>query len=338
MTHISSKLLRNSRTAGVAEKTVIALERHTQRIRTAVESGEAARSMLVASWSRCIHSHGLDPTREQPRHVLTEAELKSATEPIESLLFSAETTLERLRTSTEGGGVCILFAGADGIPVRWYGQQADMDDLWDWGLCPGVDWSEKAGGTNGIGTCLVEKSPLSVHREQHFYERDIDISCAVAPIFNHSGLLAGALDITLYGTAATGIFSSFALAAVSEAARQIEISHFHYVFNTARILSVADRQCSGAGLLAVDADDVVVGATRSARLKFELTDEHLRDGVSAMDILGDRNDDLENAERGAIRRALARSSGNVTAAARALNVSRSTMKRKLRQYGVKRKA
>lgn len=74
------------------------------------------------------------------------------------------------------------------------------------GLCPGVDWSEKAGGTNGIGTCLIEKSPLTVHREQHFYKRDIDISCAVAPIFDHSGLLAGALDITLYGMAATDIF------------------------------------------------------------------------------------------------------------------------------------
>jgi len=315
-----------------------ALERHSQRIRTAVESGEAARSMLAASWSRCIHSHGLDPTCEQPRHVLTEAELKSATEPVEALLFSAEAILERLHSSTEGGGVCILFSGADGVPVRWYGQQGDMDNLWHWGLCPGVDWSEKAGGTNGIGTCLIEKSPLTVHREQHFYKRDIDISCAVAPIFDHSGLLAGALDITLYGMAATDTFSNFALAAVSEAARQIEINHFHHVFNTARILSVVDRQRSGAGLLAVDVDDVVVGATRSARVILELTDEHLRNGVSAVDLFGDRDDDLESAERGAIRRALTRSKGNVAAAARALSVSRSTMKRKLRQYGVKRKA
>ncbi|MES0101081.1 GAF domain-containing protein [Mesorhizobium sp. M0019] len=263
--------------------------------------------------------------------------MREATEPVEAILFSAQAVLDRLHTSTEGSGACILFAGIDGVPIRWYGQRGDADDLRQWGLCPGVDWSEQAGGTNGIGTCLVERTPLTVHREQHFYTRDIDISCAVAPIFDHAGLVAGALDISLYGTAATGIFSSFALAVVSEAARQIEIDHFHHKFPTARIVSLPDRQRSGTGLLAVDADDVVIGATRSARLTLKLTDKHLREGVSAMDLLGDREDGLANAERGAIRRALVRNKGNVSGVARALNVSRATMKRKLNLYGLKRK-
>ena len=44
--------------------------------------------------------------------------------------------------------------------------------------------------------------------------------------------------------------------------------------------------------------------------------------------------DLLEAERGAVRRALARTGGNVSAAARALGVSRATLHRKLHRLGL----
>jgi transcriptional regulator of acetoin/glycerol metabolism len=316
---------------------MLAIDRHAAKIRTAAESGDAARSALVASWRRCTHGYGLDPADEKPQRVLTEAEFRMSVERIEPLLFSARATLDRLHRSLESSGVCILFAGPDGVPVHWRGIQSDADELRQWGLWPGVDWSEQVEGTNGIGTCLVEKSALTVHREQHFYARDIDISCAVAPVFDHIGTLAGALDVTLYGTATLSTSAGLILTVVADAARQIEIDHFHHIFHSARIVSIPIQSRSGAALLAVDADDVILGATRAARRILYLTDARMRDGVCARDLLGRVEDDFAQAERATIRRALMRNNGNVSAAAKSLDISRATIKRKLNQYGLKRK-
>lgn len=56
-------------------------------------------------------------------------------------------------------------------------------------------------------------------------------------------------------------------------------------------------------LLAVGADDVIVGASRSARLELKLSDNQLREGTSARDLLEATLDDIHLAERGTIRRA-----------------------------------
>jgi transcriptional regulator of acetoin/glycerol metabolism len=51
--------------------------------------------------------------------------------------------------------------------------------------------------------------------------------------------------------------------------------------------------------------------------------------------MGETGADLERAERGALRRALASSGGNVSAAARALGISRATLHRKMRSLGIR---
>jgi transcriptional regulator of acetoin/glycerol metabolism len=61
--------------------------------------------------------------------------------------------------------------------------------------------------------------------------------------------------------------------------------------------------------------------------------------VPAADLLGGSrpvSKDLDQAERAALQQALARSSGNVSAAAQALGISRATLHRKLRRLGLQR--
>ncbi len=312
---------------------------HAARICTAVASGEAAQSQLVASWSRCIGGYGLDPMRAQPPHILTAAELRNSVEEMDEILFAARAALERLHAVSQGTKACILFAGQSGILVHSSVPLSDAAELHRLGLHPGVDWNEQTEGTNGIGTCLVEKSPLLIHKEQHFYERHMSVSCAAAPIFDHVGEIAGALDVTIYGPDTDGTWPAHMVSLVAETARQIEIDYFHQKFSAARIISVAGRSSrSGAALLAVDGDDVVVGATRGARTALKLTDRQLREGICARDLFDNTPDDLSQAERSIIRRALVRSKGNVSAAANLLNISRATMKRKLAYYDLRKKS
>ena len=55
-----------------------ATENHLATIETALARGEAARSPVVASWSRSARLHGLDPTRPGAADRMTAQELSLA--------------------------------------------------------------------------------------------------------------------------------------------------------------------------------------------------------------------------------------------------------------------
>jgi transcriptional regulator of acetoin/glycerol metabolism len=88
--------------------------------------------------------------------------------------------------------------------------------------------------------------------------------------------------------------------------------------------------------LAVDGDDIVVGATRAARKAFGLGQAAAIRPVPASDIFGreDGPRGFEKAERAAVIRALARADGNVSGAARALGIGRATLYRRMKRLGL----
>lgn len=315
------------------------VDRHADRIRDAVASDAAARSALIASWRRSADLHRLDPeARTTPRRI-GEGELRRARERIAPLVRAAQASLDRLYLAVGGVGCCVLLADRDGVPVDRRGAPADDETFDAWGLWPGAVWSEDAEGTNGIGTCLVEQRPLTIHRDQHFLTRNTGLSCTTAPIFDHQGRLAAALDVSSCRADLTEGFANLIAAAAIDAARRIEAENFRLSYPAARILLAPTSDRSGGALVAVDADDLVVGATRSARLGLGLTCELLARPLPAASLFGDAASDHEDflhAERTVLQRALARSDGNVSAAAQGLGVSRATLHRKLKRLGIAR--
>lgn len=93
-----------------------------------------------------------------------------------------------------------------------------------------------------------------------------------------------------------------------------------------------------SALLAVDKDDLILGATRAARLALKLHDAGIKAGLPAADALHeDRREDgtdLMEAERAALRRVLSRHHGNVSQAANQLGISRATMHRKMKKLAL----
>lgn len=95
----------------------------------------------------------------------------------------------------------------------------------------------------------------------------------------------------------------------------------------------------GSSLLAVDRDDLVIGATRVARIGLGVSAPSLKRPTPAADLIGHaraESDDIDAAERAALHRALARAGGNVSKAASELDMSRSTLHRKMNQLGLNR--
>lgn len=312
---------------------------HADRIQSALNSDKAARSALVASWRRSLSLHRLDPAAHAPTMRLSDWELRGARSAMEPLVHAAQASLDRLYLAVGGVGCCVLLADRNGVPVERRGSPGDDGTFHQWGLWTGAVWSEDAEGTNGIGTCLIEQRPVIIDRDQHFLSRNTLLSCTTAPIYDHEGKLAAALDVSSCRADLTQGFLNLISIAVVDAAKRIEADHFRLAFPDARIALAPTPDNSVGALLAVDKNDMVIGASRAARLALGLTQDALANGLAAADILGGEGSgavDLPGAERATLQRVLARTHGNVSAAAQQLGISRATLHRKLNRFGLRR--
>lgn len=309
--------------------------RHSDHVLAVLRDGSApARSALAASWRRSLTVHGLSPDASAPTETVTDLRLGEARDGMGPLLSAAQVALDRLYNAVGGTGCCVLLTDRNGVAVDRRGAAGDDAVFHSWRLWPGAIWSEASEGTNGIGTCLAEKRAVIIHRDQHFHTRNIGLSCIDAPVFDHRGELAGALDVSSARSDLTEGFMGLISAAVQDAARAIEAQAFRQAFPHARIMLAPSSD--GSALLALDRDDLVIGATRAARAAFGITDARIDGALPASEILQGEapGADFAEAERGAIRRALGTVDGNVSAAARILGVSRATLYRKMEKLGL----
>jgi transcriptional regulator of acetoin/glycerol metabolism len=318
-----------------------AVNRHVGLIESAIASQTS--SALVASWRRSSTTHKLDPAEFRPPHRVTDQQLKEARQSLEQLLRIADPVLDRLINALGGAGCCVLLADSNGVPIARRGAPGEDKTFDAWGLWPGAVWSEESEGTNGVGTCLAEQRPLTIHLSQHFRARNTGLTCTAAPIYDHQGRLVAALDVSACRADLIDDFLPLIAIAVSDSARRIEAENFRTSFPRARITiaPVADHH-TAAALIATDNDDMVIGANRSARLQLGITQAIIDKGMAAGTLIKgmthavDTGDAFAEAERGVLSRALAEADGNVTAAARTLGVSRATLHRKLKKRNLDR--
>ncbi|RVI28395.1 helix-turn-helix domain-containing protein [Sinorhizobium meliloti] len=311
---------------------------HSERVyRIAHQSSAAVTSPVAASWRRCMTLHGLAPEDARSPWRLSEIEFRQARESSGALIAEAAGELDRLFATVGKAGCCLLLTDGKGVALERRGAGGDDADFRGIGLWSGTVWSEASVGTNGIGTAIADERPVLIQRDQHFLSRNIGLSCATAPIRDESGKLAAAIDISTCRDDASEATLSILSQAVRDAAARIEANLFRRAFVGARIVLVpVDR--AGPALLAVDRDDLVLGATRAARLWLGLNDERIAAGVPASDLLQEdlpgEGGELPDAERAALRRALSRAKGNVSMAADLLGISRATLYRKMKRLAL----
>lgn len=282
-----------------------------------------------------MEHYGLDPARTKSPEQIDEGDLARRREDLGRLLAMASPKLDQLFGLVAASGCGVMLTDGTGVVLDHRCADADAETFRDWGLHPGADWSEARQGTNGIGTCLAEKRRVTIHRDDHFLARNTVLSCLDAPIFGADGRILAALDVSSARVEETEGFNRLLSAAVSQCAQAIEACLFRSTFPNARII-MADTDA--AALLAVDGDDLVIGATRSARRTFRLEPTGVIKPRPAADLFGreDGPTGFEKAERAAVVRALARADGNVSQAARALGIARATLYRRMRLLEIDR--
>ncbi|MFC0201391.1 GAF domain-containing protein [Paracoccus rhizosphaerae] len=295
-----------------------------------------ATSALAASWRRSMLKHGLDPADRRRPDRLTAAELAERHQAMAAFLHVAGPQIDQLYNLVGLSGCNVLLTDAQGVVLDQRVSDGDAAQFRDWGLWRGADWSEAAQGTNGIGTCLVEGRQVTIHRDEHFHTRNTAMSCMDAPIWGPDGRLLAALDVSSARADQTERYNRLIGAQVAQTARAIEALFFRSSFPQARIVVASDDHADQAVLLAVDKDDLAIGATRAARRVLGLEREGSLRPRPAADLLGRQGDlqGFDRGERAAVVRALARADGNVSAAARALGIGRATMYRRMARLGI----
>ena len=314
-----------------------AVKTHADRVFESLRSSTAAaRSAVAASWRRSFDHYGLDPMQRTAAPLLDERALLRQKEAAGRLMHMAEPRLDALFSMIAHCGAAVFLTDKNGVVLSGRTRTGDQAAFRSWGLEPGRDWSEAAQGTNGIGTCLAERRAVIIHRDEHFMAQNTAMSCIDAPVFGPDGALVGALDVSSARADQTESMNQLIAAMVIRLSIQLETDLFRAEFKDHRIL-MTGQEPTGAHLLAVDCDDIVIGATRAARHAFGIAREGQFDKRPLRDLTGEASVGLQGAERGAVLRAITRADGNLSEAARALGIGRATLYRRMKRLGISEK-
>ncbi len=285
-------------------------EGHVARVLSTADGAAAlaCEPRIANSWRRCLMDHKLDPARRGPPLTLTQSELKHCVEPVNDLIRAATPDIEDLYRVVREAGYCVNLADGNAtILVSRLPEGEAATILRRWKVYTGSRFSESVEGTNGLGTALAEQRPILVHRDEHFREQWSMFSCAVAPLFDHAGQLAGAVNITSCRADLDRTAHQMALAVTAQAVRRIEETIFRAHYRDAWIAALPGSDGTPARLIAFDDDQRVLGANRAARREFNLSNAQIDAGTPLSQFI---RLDMDAARRSDAPQRLRRSNGS----------------------------
>jgi AraC-like DNA-binding protein len=254
---------------------------HLERVQAAVEGdGAGAEGSIAASWKRSAIDFGVDPASNDSPRILTTAELKDHRERATGLIVTAREELDQLFRISRPAGYVVLLSNERGVVIDHRVDETPSSRFANWGNLIGGVWSEETEGTNGTGTCVIERRPITIHQAQHFRARHIGSSCSAAPIFGVRDELIGVLDISSTDPALSEHAHNLAGTLVIESARSIEERNFREQFRRHWIVVIAFPPAPvRTALIAVDKDRQIVGVDHDAHAAFARTNPPLETGA-----------------------------------------------------------
>ena len=316
---------------------------------------------ILKSWIRCADM-GLS-VRDTPKTEARSAtEVRLLQEKHEALRRISRPELDALYSEARELSGIVILTNAKGEILDLVGDPAFADKAAQVALRPGALWSEEGTGTNAIGTAIAERRGIIVNGPEHYYQDHKILTCAATPIIDPRGATLGVLDISVPASQQP----AHTLGLVRLAVEQIEHRLFRNGFEGCQTLRFqTDPHLLGVareGILVIKDTVVVAANRRGLSLVGKNWDDidHLRlddifeanalathqqkliahdgrefyaqldpDEAHARSALPSNPEHLADLELKAIQDALRNHNGNISAAAAALGVHRSTIYRRL---------
>jgi transcriptional regulator of acetoin/glycerol metabolism len=205
--------------------------RHAQQVLTVAQGnahhqyGPGADPSIARSWLRCLEDYHLDPAQAMAPTVLEHARVLESRERLQQVLTIAGGEMNNLHQQLSGGHA-VLLTDARGVILNCVTEPGERRIFERAGLWLGADWSEAREGTNGIGTCVVERQPVTIHRDEHFRGRHTGLTCSASPVFDPHGDLLAVLDVSSARHDVSRQSQFHTMALVNLSAKMIESSYF----------------------------------------------------------------------------------------------------------------
>ena len=232
---------------------------HAERVYSSVRWNDAPYNdsdndnRLLRSWERSLENYRLDPGRTAQPRILTAASLKDHIEPLESFLRIAKHGVRTLYEQVADANYVVLLTDGDGVTIDFIGNARHDRELKKSGLYLGSVWTESEEGTCGVGTAIIDRKPILVHKREHFRAPNTTLTCSSAPIFDVDGGLLGILDASALYSPDDRKSQTLVLKFVTLAADMIENAHFLNRFKHGWVVQLSRSQ----EFLQVQTDDLI---------------------------------------------------------------------------------
>ncbi|KQB53752.1 Fis family transcriptional regulator [Pseudomonas endophytica] len=244
------------------------LNRHARQVINVTQGHpQGCDPSIVRSWQRCLEDYHLDPAQNIAPTVLEHSRILEGRERLQQVLHIAGCEMNSLHQQLSGAGHAVLLTDARGIILNCITAPAERKVFEHAGLWLGADWSEAREGTNGIGTCVIERQALSIYQDEHFRGRHTGLTCSASPVFDPQGELLAVLDVSSARHAATRQSQFHTMALVNLSAKTIESSYFLRQYEHQWLLRFhLQAQAVGLfseGMLAFDGEGLICGVNQS---------------------------------------------------------------------------
>ena len=174
---------------------------HAQQVLQAVQGSIASHSAaadlaITRSWRRCLDQYQLDPASRRAPNVVEQPRLQDHRAPLEHIIAEAHWQMSSLHQQLGRDGHVVLLTDARGVAIDSVFNESERTEVQRSGLWLGSVWSEDYEGTNGVGTCLVERQHVTIRRDEHFRGKHVGLTCSASPIFDASGELLAVLNLS----------------------------------------------------------------------------------------------------------------------------------------------
>ncbi len=250
------------------------IARHVARVVDVVERGSIAsrqpvHDRLARSWERSLSNYRVDPGQASLPQVVTARELREHRERLDTFMRIAREGVDRLYDSLRPAKYCVLLTDAAGVTVDLRTVPELEREFRAEGFRDGTRWSEMEEGTCGVGTSLVDRQPILVHRDEHFRSHNIAFTCSSAPIFGIDDEPLAVLDASALNSPEHRESQVLVFQMVVEKARLIEDAFAFHSLRSYWILQLGRSpelmHVHTDYLVAFDDGGRIVGGNRRAR-------------------------------------------------------------------------
>jgi len=166
-----------------------------QFVNTGLLDADKVSATIGESWQRCREA-GVDPYTGGVCPLMQGQELEELLTQKGDLISITRPFMENLYNFVAGSGFMVILSDEQGRILDALGDEYINAKSREINLVPGGTWLERETGTNGIGTALVVKRPVQISGPEHYCQKIHAWTCSAAPVFDDSGSIIGALQMS----------------------------------------------------------------------------------------------------------------------------------------------